>query len=234
MRAPPRPSAKFDRRIFIPMETVEYWISGPKKDGRDRWGGKTAPVEIDPNIADKSDNSRRKRITVASFIHPSSFTSSFSMTTPLNLAESTVMVVWPTMGRAAEGRLVGRIVGIAPRLGTPSSTTAEAAGPGRHSLALAVFAWQLLPLVPPLPAQQPTTGHPERFASARRAAGRTDLDQFETVEVEVLPGQGPAQRRQPGLQTRAAKSSACPAFRGRKHSSGHAARPATPCWPCGK
>jgi hypothetical protein len=108
------------------------------------------------------------------------------MTTPSTLAESTVMVVWPTIGATRAGRLVGRIVGIEPRwdrFRLLRKLLAIAAIP----LALAVFAWQLCPFV-----CRRYRLSSRRLAIQKGLQARDErqiaLEEFETIDVEVLPG----------------------------------------------
>jgi hypothetical protein len=107
--------------------------------------------------------------------------------TPSELAEVTCKVVWPTIGATWAGRLVGRAAAVPlgwGRFFTLGKLLAVATIP----LSLAVFAWQLMPRVC------------RRYAlSNRRIIIRKGLmpvderwiglDEFDAVQVEVLPGQ---------------------------------------------
>jgi hypothetical protein len=106
---------------------------------------------------------------------------------PSDLAEVTCKVVWPTIGATRAGRLVGRLADVRIGLGkffTLGKLLALATIP----ISLAVFAWQLMPYVC------------RRYAvTNRRIIIRKglmpvderwiDLDQFEAIDLEVLPGQ---------------------------------------------
>ncbi len=107
--------------------------------------------------------------------------------TPSEFAEVTCKVVWPTIGATRAGRLVGRLGAVHLGWGdffTLGKLLALATIP----LSLAVFAWQLMPRVC------------RRYALSNRRiiirkglmpvdAHWIGLDEFDTVEVEVLPGQ---------------------------------------------
>jgi len=106
---------------------------------------------------------------------------------PSDLAEVTCKVVWPTIGATRIGRLVGRLAAIRVGFGeffTLGKLMALATIP----LSLTAFAWQLMPCVC------------RRYAlSNRRIIVRKglmpvdyrwiSLDEFDSVDVEVLPGQ---------------------------------------------
>lgn len=107
--------------------------------------------------------------------------------TPSELAEVTCKVVWPTIGATRAGRLVGRLAAVQLGWGkffTLGKLLALATIP----ISLAAFGWQLMPCVC------------RRYAlSNRRIIVRKGLmpvderwiglDEFDTVEVEILPGQ---------------------------------------------
>lgn len=106
--------------------------------------------------------------------------------TPEDLGEVTSMIVWPSIGRLALGRLVGRLsgspLGFGPfRLGRFLAALSIPA-------ALVAFAWQFLPF----------------FARRYRLTNRRvviqkglspkdgdsiALDEFDAIRVEILPGQ---------------------------------------------
>jgi len=106
---------------------------------------------------------------------------------PSDLAEVTCKVVWPTIGALPAGRLVGRLGGVRIGIGqffTLGKLLALASIP----LSLVVYAWQLMPYIC------------RRYAlTNRRIVIRKGLmpvdekwisyDEFDAVEVEVLPGQ---------------------------------------------
>jgi hypothetical protein len=106
---------------------------------------------------------------------------------PSDLTEVTCRVVWPTIGATRAGRIVGQMGAVQLGFGeffTLGKLLAIASIP----LALVVFAWQLMPCVC------------RRYAlSNRRIIIRKGLmpvdehwialDEFDTVDVEVLPGQ---------------------------------------------
>jgi hypothetical protein len=106
---------------------------------------------------------------------------------PSDLAEVTCKVVWPTIGATRAGRLVGRLADMRIGLGeffTLGKLLALATIP----ISVAVFCWQLMPYVC------------RRYAlTNRRIIIRKglmpmdeqwiDLDEFEAIDLEVLPGQ---------------------------------------------
>jgi hypothetical protein len=107
--------------------------------------------------------------------------------TPSELTEVTCKVVWPTIGATPVGRLVGRLADVRWGVGkffTLGKLLALATIP----LSLGVFAWQLMPYVC------------RRYALTNRRIiirkGLMPLDErwigleeFDAVELEVLPGQ---------------------------------------------
>ena len=107
--------------------------------------------------------------------------------TPSELTEVTCKVVWPTIGATRAGRLVGRWAAVEVGWGkffTLGKLLAVATIP----ISVAAFGWQLMPFVC------------RRYAlSNRRIIIRKGLmpvderwiglDEFDTVEVQVLPGQ---------------------------------------------
>ena len=109
------------------------------------------------------------------------------MSTPLTLAESTVMVIWPTIGATRAGRLVGQIVGIEPRWDR-FLLLRKLLALTTIPLSLAVFAWQLLPFVCRryrLSDRRLAIQKGLRACDERQIA----LDQFDTIDIERLPGQ---------------------------------------------
>jgi hypothetical protein len=103
------------------------------------------------------------------------------------IAEATVMVVWPTVGATAWGRLVGRLAGIRPA-GDRFLLAGKLLAAATIPISLTVFAWQLLPGI----------CRRYRLSSRRVAVQRglqardersIDLDQFDSIAIDVLPGQ---------------------------------------------
>lgn len=97
------------------------------------------------------------------------------------------MTVWPTIGATEAGRLVGRLAAIRIGLGsffTLGTILAVATIP----ISLAVFAWQLMPVV----CRRYTLT--DRRIIIRKGLSAVDeasveLDQFDVIEVQVLSGQ---------------------------------------------
>ncbi|MBN1395746.1 MAG: PH domain-containing protein [Pirellulales bacterium] len=106
---------------------------------------------------------------------------------PSELREVTCKVVWPTIGANRFGRLVGRLSAVSTGVGrvfTLGNMLAAATIP----LSLAVFAWQLMPVVCRRYALT------NRRIIIRRGLMPVDerwlgLDEFDSIEVESLPGQ---------------------------------------------
>jgi hypothetical protein len=101
--------------------------------------------------------------------------------------ETTVMVVWPTIGATRIGRLVGRLSGVRIGLGgffTLGKLLALLTIP----LSLGVFCWQLLPYV----ARRYRITN-RRIVIGRGlsgvAGGSIGMDEFDEIRVEQLPGQ---------------------------------------------
>lgn len=106
---------------------------------------------------------------------------------PSELSEVTCRVVWPTIGATRAGRFVGQAGAV--RLGYGEFfTLGKLLALATIPITLAVYAWQLMPYVC------------RRYAlSNRRIIIRRgllpvdehwiELDEFDTVEVEELPGQ---------------------------------------------
>jgi hypothetical protein len=107
---------------------------------------------------------------------------------PAELAEVTCKVVWPTIGATRAGRLVGRLAAV--RLGWGEFfTLGKLLAVATIPLSLAVFCWQLMPYV----CRRYTLTN--RRIIVRKGLMPMDqrwieLDDFETIDVEVLPGQG--------------------------------------------
>jgi hypothetical protein len=101
--------------------------------------------------------------------------------------ETAVMTIWPTIGATVPGRWVGRLAGIKLGIGrffTLGKLMAVATIP----VSLAVFCWQLMPVV----------CRRYRLTSRRIAVQRglqpaderaIGLDEFDAIAVQVLPGQ---------------------------------------------
>ena len=106
---------------------------------------------------------------------------------PSELAEVTCKVVWPTIGATQPGRWVGRLAAVRLGLGeffTLGKLLALATIP----VSVAVFAWQLMPFV----CRRYTLTN--RRIIVRKGLRAVDgpwigLDEFEAIDVEVLPGQ---------------------------------------------
>lgn len=102
---------------------------------------------------------------------------------PSEISEVTCKVVWPTIGATRVGRFVGQLVGVRLGLG---KLLALATIP----LSVAVFFWQLMPYVCRRYALT------NRRIIIRKGLGAIDekwinLDEFTSIDIEVLPGQGP-------------------------------------------
>jgi hypothetical protein len=106
---------------------------------------------------------------------------------PSDLAEVTCKVVWPTIGATAAGRLVGRLADVRFGVGrffTLGKLLALATIP----ISLAVFAWQLMPYVC---RRYAVTNRRIIIRKGLRPVDERwiDLDEFDAIDVEVLPGQ---------------------------------------------
>jgi hypothetical protein len=106
---------------------------------------------------------------------------------PPEVAEAPCKVVWPTIGATEAGRWVGRLA--ATRLGigrifTLGNLLALATLP----LSLAIFCWQLMPWAY---RRYVLTNRRIviRLGLRPRDQRSIDLDQFERIDVELLPGQ---------------------------------------------
>lgn len=106
--------------------------------------------------------------------------------TPPETREVTVMTVWPTLGASGAGRLIGRLCSIQ-------------AGFGFFTLGK-LFALLLIPVAIPLFALSLLPGVMKRYTLTNRRvvvqSGLSavderwvDFDRFDSIEVEVLPGQ---------------------------------------------
>jgi hypothetical protein len=104
-----------------------------------------------------------------------------------DLAEVTCKVVWPTIGATRLGRVVGQAGAVRVGFGE-FFTLGKLLALAMIPLALVVFAWQLMPYV----CRRYVLSN--RRIIIRRGLMPIDeqwleLDEFETVDVEVLPGQ---------------------------------------------
>lgn len=107
--------------------------------------------------------------------------------TPADLAEVTCKVTWPTIGATRLGRFVGQLGSVSVGIG-PFFTLGKLFALATIPLSVAVFAWQLMPYVCRRYAVS------NRRIIIRRGLRPVDerwirLDEFDSVDVEVLPGQ---------------------------------------------
>lgn len=106
---------------------------------------------------------------------------------PSELAEVTCKVVWPTIAATSVGRLVGRLASV--RLGWGEFfTLGKLLALATIPLSLAAFGWQLMPYV----CRRYTLTN--RRIIIRKGLMAVDgrwisLDDFDSVGIEVLPGQ---------------------------------------------
>ena len=106
---------------------------------------------------------------------------------PSELSEVTCKVVWPTIGAMRAGRLVGQLSDLRMGVGeffTLGKLMALATIP----ISLAVFGWQLMPIV----CRRYTLTN--RRIIIRKGLMAVDgvwisLDDFDAIKIEVLPGQ---------------------------------------------
>jgi len=102
--------------------------------------------------------------------------------------EATLKIVWPTIGATRAGRLVGRLCAVKTGIG-PYLTLGKLLALATIPLTLCLFFWQLLPGVC---RRYRLTN---RRMVVQKGLGRLveesaiGLDQFDAVEIEVLPGQ---------------------------------------------
>jgi hypothetical protein len=105
----------------------------------------------------------------------------------LDQHETTVTVVWPTIGATRLGRIVGTLAGL--RLpGDPLHVIGRTMAAASIPLSLCVFFWQVLPFVARRYRVTDRRIVIQRGLSCvdERAVG---LREFDAVEVDVLPGQ---------------------------------------------
>ena len=113
--------------------------------------------------------------------------SPFSGIVPSELGEVPSVTVWPTIGALPAGRLVGRLA--ETRLGRDEwSAVGKILAVATIPISLSVFCWQLMPYV----CRRYTLTN--RRIIVRRGLLPADehwigLDEFDAVDVEVLPGQ---------------------------------------------
>ena len=95
-------------------------------------------------------------------------------------------VVWPAIGALAAGRVVGRLC--ANRFGVRGFTLGKLLAVATIPVSLAVFAWQLLPVV------MRRYCLTDRRVVVEKGLGRSEeraigLDEFDVLEIQLLPGQ---------------------------------------------
>ena len=101
--------------------------------------------------------------------------------------ETTVRTVWPTIAATGVGRLVGRLADVKLGLGS-FLTLGNLAALATIPISLAVFAWQLMPMI--CRRYKLTT----RQIIIQNGLTAVDgpaigLDEFDSIEIELLPGQ---------------------------------------------
>jgi hypothetical protein len=106
---------------------------------------------------------------------------------PSELTEVTCKVVWPTIGATRAGRFVGQMAAVSLGWGE-FFTLGKLLVLATIPISLAVFGWQLMPRVCRRYALS------NRRIIIRRGLMPVDerwisLDEFDTVDVEILPGQ---------------------------------------------
>ena len=106
---------------------------------------------------------------------------------PSDLAEVTCKVVWPTIGATRAGRFVGRLADV--RLGVGQFfTLGKLLALATIPVSLTVFCWQLMPYVC---RRYALTNRRIIIRKGLRPVDErwVNLDEFEAIDVEVLPGQ---------------------------------------------
>jgi hypothetical protein len=105
---------------------------------------------------------------------------------PADLGEVTAMTIWPSIGSHPLGRLVGRLC--ASRLGAGIFTVGNFFALATIPLSLVLYFWLRMPYL----AKRYTLTN-RRIIVCKGLAPRDDkwieLDEFETCEIDVLPGQ---------------------------------------------
>jgi hypothetical protein len=105
---------------------------------------------------------------------------------PPELDEATATVVWPSIGAYGLGRLVGRLSAI--RAGYGFFTLGKVMALLTIPLSLAVYIWKILPYVCRRYRLTNRRIVIQKGYSAKDAAS-IGLDQFDSIEVQRLPGQ---------------------------------------------
>jgi hypothetical protein len=104
----------------------------------------------------------------------------------MDLHETPITTIWPTIGATTAGRLVGRLCAI--RLGYGFFTLGKLMALATIPLSLAVFGWQLMPFICRryVLTNRRIMVQKGLQPADERAIG---LDEFDAIEVVVLPGQ---------------------------------------------
>jgi hypothetical protein len=105
---------------------------------------------------------------------------------PLEPGETQSKVIWPAIGATSAGRFVGRLC--ANRLGVGGFTLGKLLAVATIPVSLSVFAWQLLPVV------MRRYCLTDRRIIVEKGLARVEersigLDQFDALEIRLLPGQ---------------------------------------------
>lgn len=105
---------------------------------------------------------------------------------PAETGETTVMVVWPTIGATSLGRLVGRLSGI--DVGAGFFTVGKLLALATIPISFCVFCWQLLPYVA---RRYRITDRRIKIEKGLLAVDgdSVEMDGFDDVRIEQLPGQ---------------------------------------------
>jgi hypothetical protein len=104
----------------------------------------------------------------------------------MDLHETPITTIWPTIAATSAGRLVGRLCAI--QLGSGFFTVGKLMALTTIPLSLAVFGWQLMPFICRryLLTNRRVIVQKGLQPAEERAIG---LDEFDAIEVAVLPGQ---------------------------------------------
>jgi hypothetical protein len=100
--------------------------------------------------------------------------------------ETTIMTVWPTIGATTLGRWVGRLCGV--RLGLGFFTLGKLLALATIPLSLAVFIWQLLPVVCRRYSLTSRRIVVQKGLNAVEGPAIA-LDEFDSIEVVIRSGQ---------------------------------------------
>jgi hypothetical protein len=105
---------------------------------------------------------------------------------PSELAEVTCKVVWPTISATHSGRIVGQLASV--RFGIGHFTIGNLLALATIPVSLAVFAWQLMPII----CRRYTLTN--RRIIIRKGLMAIDgpwisLDDFDSIDIDVQPGQ---------------------------------------------